>query len=348
MSLREHVEQVVWPRRGRLGAIQQAALRPLSGVFGVGVALRNLAYDTGVLRTHRAGAPVVSIGNLAVGGTGKTPMTLWLSRALSERGLKVAIVLRGYGGALTNATVVSRGAGVEVDASQVGDEAVMLAKCSDVIVVTAARRVEGAAKAVELGADVIVLDDGFQHRALARDFDLVLVDGRHGALLPAGPWREGAKALRRADAVITSDDADPGAGLPLRGAPVHRMHIEATSLVESVGGRWVERPLVTLAGKRVIAVAAIARPERFYETLRQFDAEIVEVFEYSDHHAYATSDWQTISRRGQEADLIVTTEKDLVKLDAFPFESGKLMGLRIMPVVERDAALVDAIMAKIQ
>lgn len=347
VSLREHVEQVVWPRRGPLGAIEQAALRPLSGLFGCGVALRNLAYDTGLLRAQRAPVPVVSIGNLAVGGTGKTPMTLWLSRALSQRGLRVAVVLRGYGGAATGVTVVSRGTGAEVSAAQVGDEAVMLAKCADVIVVTAARRIEGASKAVELGAQVIVLDDGFQHRALARDFDIVLVDGRRGSLLPAGPLREGAAALRRADAVIAIDDAS-GDGVGASGAAIHRMRIEATAVVESVGGRWLERPLVTLAGKRVVAVAGIARPERFYETLRALDAEIVEVFEYTDHYAYETADWQTISRRGQEADLIVTTEKDLVKLDAFPFESGKLLGLRIMPMIEREAALLDAIVAKIK
>lgn len=347
MSLREHVEQVVWPRRGRLGAIEQAALRPLSGIFGCGVALRNLAYDAGLLRAYRARVPVVSIGNLAVGGTGKTPMTLWLSRALSQRGIKVAVVLRGYGGAATGVTVVSRGAGAEVGTAQVGDEAVMLAKCLDAIVVTAARRIEGATKAVELGAQVIILDDGFQHRALARDFDIVLVDGRRGALLPAGPLREGAAALRRANAVIAIDDTG-GDNAEANSAATHRMRIEATAVVESSGGRWHERPLVTLAGKRVVVVAGIARPERFYETVRDLDAEIVEVFEYTDHYAYETSDWQTISRRGQEADLIVTTEKDLVKLDAFPFESGKLVGVRITPVIERESELLDAIVGKIR
>jgi tetraacyldisaccharide 4'-kinase len=348
MSLREHVEQVVWTRRGPLGALQQAALRPFSGAFGCGVALRNLAYDVGVLRTDRAAVPVVSVGNLAVGGTGKTPMTLWLSRSLRERGLKVAIVLRGYGGAATDVTVVSRGAGAEVGATQVGDEAVMLAKCGDEIVITAAHRADGAARAVELGANVIVLDDGFQHRALARDFDLVLVDGRRGPLLPAGPLREGAGSLRRADAVVAIDDGESAADLPVpSGVPVHHMRIEATALVESVGGRWLDRSLGTLVGKRVIAVAGIARPERFYQTLRQFEAVLVDVFEFGDHHQYVSSDWQAISRRGQEVDLIVTTEKDLVKLDSFPFESGKLMAVRISPVVERGPALLEAILGKI-
>jgi tetraacyldisaccharide 4'-kinase len=263
-------------------------------------------------------------------------------------GLRVAIVLRGYGGAATDLTVVSRGNGAEAGVGQVGDEAVMLAKCCDAIVITAARRVAGAAAAVRLGAQVIVLDDGFQHRALARDFDLVLVDGRRGPLLPAGPLRESTHALRRADAVIAVADDGPSADLRLPPErTVHRMHVEATAVVESVGGRWFERPLGRLVGKRVVAVAGIARPERFYETLRQFDAVIEEVFEFSDHHAYLAADWQAIARRGEGADLVVTTEKDLVKLEAFPFASGKLVAVRIAPVVADGTALIDAILAKI-
>jgi tetraacyldisaccharide 4'-kinase len=341
MNLREHVEQVVWPARGLRGAIERAALRPLSSAFGFAVAVRNLAYDVGVLRTQRAAVPVVSVGNLAVGGTGKTPMTLWLSRELKARGLRVAIVLRGYGGARTAVTVVSRGNGPQVSAAQVGDEAVMLAKCFDGFVVTSAQRFAGATAAIALGADVIVLDDGFQHRALARDFDLVLVDACRGPLLPAGPLREGTSALRRADAAIVIDDAETD-DLPsmLSSVPVHRMRVEPTALVESVGGRWVERPLGGLVGKRVVAVAGIARPERFYQTVQQWAAIIAEVFEFRDHHQYASSEWQAIARRGHEADLIVTTEKDLVKLEAFPFARGKLLALRLGVDVEDGDGLV--------
>lgn len=348
MNLREHVEQVVWPAHGLRGAIERAALRPLSSVFGFAVAVRNFAYDVGVLRMQRAPVPVVSVGNLAVGGTGKTPMTLWLSRELEDRGLRVAIVLRGYGGAATGVTVVSRGNGPEVSAAQAGDEAVMLAKCFAGFVVTSAQRTAGAVAAIALGADVIVLDDGFQHRALARDFDLVLVDARRGPLLPAGPLRESTSALRRADAAIVIADAETDE-LPsmLSAVPVHRMRVEPTALVESVGGRWVERPLGGLVGKRVVAVASIARPERFYQTLRQWEAIIAEVFEFRDHHQYASSEWQAIARRGREADLIVTTEKDLVKLESFPFASGKLMALRIAPVVDAAGALIDAILTRI-
>jgi tetraacyldisaccharide 4'-kinase len=176
----------------------------------------------------------------------------------------------------------------------------------------------------------------------------VLVDGRRGPLLPAGPLRERMSALARAHAVLLVDDAEratPGA-LPVA-VPVHTARVEATALVESVAGRWIARPLALLGGKRVVAVAGIARPERFYQVLRQWEAMIAEVFEFRDHHQYTAADWHAIARRGHEADLIVTTEKDLVKLEAFPFESGKLMALRIAPVVERGAQLIDAILKKV-
>jgi len=356
VSLSRWVQQTVWPRRGLIGWIGYAVLRPASGLFGVGVTMRNLAYDVGLFRVQRAAVPIVSVGNLAVGGTGKTPFTLWLSRALSARGYRVAILSRGYGGSARDVTVVSRGEGPEVSAAEVGDEPVMLAKSFSGPVITAARRVEGAAAAVALGCDVVVLDDGFQHRALARNVDLVLLDGRSGPLLPAGPFRERLRALRRADAIILADQSDAfssrepsGSALVPRWAavkPVHRVRIRPTALVSAVAGRWQERPLSEMAGRRVVAVTGIARPEGFYALLHQWEAQVDEVFEFPDHHAYTQADWQRITRHARETDLVVTTEKDLVKLETFPFEVGKLVAVRIEPAVERAEELIEGIVGK--
>jgi tetraacyldisaccharide 4'-kinase len=345
MSLRRTIEHTVWARRGVAGRAGAALLRPLSLAFGAGVALRNRAYDIGLRRAHTASVPVVSVGNLAVGGTGKTPVTLWLARELRARGMRAGIVLRGYGGQGAAVTVVSRGSGPEVTPAVAGDEAVMLAKCFNGPVVTAARRRAGAAAAAELGCNVIVLDDGFQHRALARQFDVVLVDGRAGPLLPAGPFREGPAALRRADAIVRFDD-DGAAALPRDAPAVYAARIEPIALVESVEGRWVEHPLAGLAGRHVVVVCAIAQPERFYALLRRWEVVIDDVYEFADHHRYAVEDWHAIARRGLEAGLIVTTEKDLVKLEAFPFAAGTLMAVRVAPVVERGEELLASCLSR--
>jgi tetraacyldisaccharide 4'-kinase len=346
VTLTEWVPRVVWARQGWEGRIAYALLRPLSLLFAAGVALRDLGYRFGLLPVHHAPVPVVSVGNLVVGGTGKTPFTLWLARALGERGIAVGILLRGYGGTASGTSVVSRGDGPELDAEKVGDEAVMLAKSFTGPVVTSARRIAGAEILAGLGCRLILLDDGFQHRAIARVFDVVLFDGRRGPLLPAGPLREGMGALCRADAVVLVERAGggPPVDAPVTGKPLFRVFSRPVALVEAVGRQWRELPLGGLAGKRVVAVAGIARPEGFYQLLRDWGAEIDEVFEFADHHRYTSADWQSIARCGHQADLVVTTEKDLVKLEAFPFATGKLVALRIAPVVDRADELIGSIL----
>ncbi|HSP95884.1 MAG TPA: tetraacyldisaccharide 4'-kinase [Candidatus Dormibacteraeota bacterium] len=349
MSVESHLREAVWPRRGLRGWVESLALQPFSAVFGLGVGLRGTGYRLGLLRVRRAPVPVVSVGNLAVGGTGKTPVTLWVAEGLRARGARPAIVSRGYGGSARGATVVSRGNGPEVGPEIAGDEPVMLAKSFAGPVVVSPRRIEGATVAAALGCDVVVLDDGFQHRAIARDFDLVLLDGRRGALLPAGPFREPLGAAARADALLLMgrdehDAVEAPSGLHV--AQYHA-HLEASAVVESVAGAWHTHAMGRLAGRRVIAVTGIARPEPFYALLQRWDATIEEVFEYPDHHRYSAEQWQRIARRGHDVDLIVTTEKDLVKLEAFPFATGKLVALRIAPRVQHGAALLDDIAARV-
>lgn len=321
------------------------ALRPASALFGVGVSLRNAAYQLGILHSERAAIPVVSVGNLAVGGTGKTPMTLWLARQLAADGTKVAILLRGYTGTAGGVTVVANGNGPEVDVDQVGDEAIMLAKSFDGVVLTSRRRIDGARRAAALGCQLVVLDDGFQHRALARDFDLVLLNGREGNLLPSGPMREGRSALQRASAIALvsklAETRQPlGKVSRAAGKPLFVVHFQPTTLIESDGGRWRERPLRELSGRRIAVIAGIANPEPFYTTLRRWEAQIAEIFEFPDHHRYTNADWQHLSRGTRDFDCVVTTEKDLVKLEHFPFARGKLVALRITPEVKDGDELV--------
>jgi tetraacyldisaccharide 4'-kinase len=348
----ETLREVIWAQRGTVGRLGSLALRPLSGLFRLGVGARNLGYRVGLLRARRAPMPIVSVGNLVVGGTGKTPFTLWLSRSLTERGLRVGILLRGYRGTSKGVAIVSRGQGPELEPAVAGDEAVMLAKSFTGPVVTAARRVDGAAALAELGCDVVVLDDGFQHRAIERVFDIVLVDERTGPLLPAGPAREAPSALRRADAVllVSRGEAAGPAEAPrsAAGKHVHRVRFEASELIEAAGSQWRKVPLGSLAGRRVVAVLGVAKPDSFYDLLRAWDATIEDVFEFPDHHRYTRADWQNISRSGLQADLVVTTEKDLVKLGEFPFATGKLVALRIVPYVERSEELIEAVLARVE
>jgi tetraacyldisaccharide 4'-kinase len=344
------VRELIWTRRGTAGRAAWLALLPMSWFFGAAVALRNAAYDAGVLKRERAGTRVVSVGNLTVGGTGKTPLALWLARALAADGTRVALVLRGYGGDANGVTVVSQGGRAQASVAAAGDEAVMLAKCFDGVVLTARHRIDAVRQAERLGCAVVVLDDGFQHRSLERDFDLVVVDGQGGSLLPAGPFRECYSAVARADAVALVAKQNGAAAsaaeeLPA-GKPVFTVRFAPVALVESDAGVWYEKPLGSLSGVRIIVVAGIAQPGPFYATLREWEADIVEVFEYPDHHRYTAHDWQTINRRAHEVDAIVTTEKDLVKLEHFPFARGKLLALRIAPIIDDGDELVRQVRAR--
>jgi tetraacyldisaccharide 4'-kinase len=304
-----------------------------------------VAYDAGLLRVRDVGVPVISVGNLSVGGTGKTPAALWLGERLRSLGLSPAIVTRGYRGQAAGRILracpsaedpADGGGGLE----QVGDEAVLLAERFPGPVVCGVDRVAAARHAVlAFGADVVVLDDGFQHRRIARSFDLVLVDGGaglgNGAVLPAGPLREPASALRRADAiVVTKVDEIPAAlaeeiGRRAAGVPLLAAALEPRCLVAPEGRATVESPLAVLAGRRVVAVSGLARAESFWRLLDQLGARIVEVIEYPDHHAFSHADWQRIGHAARGADLVACTEKDLVKLRRFPFARGGLYAVRV-------------------
>lgn len=345
MTAASFVRDTIWDRRGLAGKLLWLGLLPASFAFGAAVRLRRAAYAVGLRRGAKAEIPVVSVGNLSVGGTGKTPFALWLAEGLLGRGWKVAIVLRGYGGSAERPSLVGRGREALLSVAVAGDEAVMLSKRFAGTVVVARERAAGVALAQAEGCDIAVLDDGFQHLRLARDCDVVLVGPEAGSLLPAGPYREPRATLRRAQAIVAVDkgEGDPAplpSGLEV---PIFRARLRTVSLVESDRGQWRELPIGLLAGRRVATVCAIGNPEAFQREVRAWEAEVHEIVALDDHHVYTVEDWRQIANRTRMLDLVLTTEKDLVKLEQFPFERGKLLALRLAPEVERGEELIDLV-----
>ncbi len=294
-------------------------------------------------------APVatISVGNLTVGGNGKTPFTLFLAGRLRQRGYRVAIVSRGYGRRPSHraATLVADGGTYFVDAAAAGDEPAMMAHTFDGPIAVARRRLDAIRMlATRAPLDVILLDDAFQHLRLRRDLDLVLIAAPRGVgngwTLPAGPLREPLSALRRADAVIlvsrevpTDHSLPPGLRRALMTSTVLHARVRPRALVRSLDGAWTESTLA-LKGKRVAAVSGLAEPGGFAAMLRELGAKLVETLEYPDHHRYSPADWRAILSAADGAELVLTTEKDLVKLEGFSPALASLYAVRLEIVME--------------
>ena len=350
----------IWRRHSVWSQICGLALTPFSLLFSLGVRGRNLLYDFRCLPIARVSLNVVSIGNLTVGGTGKTPLTLWLAQNLQQRGYRVGILTRGYKGAATGPTLVGRDGTPLATPVDVGDEAVMLARRFPGIVIAGRDRVAAAVFAhTHFDLEVAILDDGFQHRRLHREVDVLLVSAQgseNNWLLPAGPFREPLTSMHRAHAIVLSkrtgiQDYTP---VPLSARNTqhatcdtqrlaHRMQPAAlvfyadlvpTALVSCRQDQWHELPLSLLANKRVMTVTGIANPAPFYHTLREHGADVARVVEFPDHHSYTHMDRQQLEAESQSFDLLVTTEKDLVKLERFPQTSDRLVALRVQTQLE--------------
>jgi len=324
-----HAIERMWARDGAAAW----ALTPLSWLFGVATGARNLLYDLGVLRAVPLGLPAVSVGNLSVGGTGKTPVSAWVAAELARLGARPAILLRGYG----------------------ADEPLVHARLNpSVPVIADPDRVAGAARARALGATVLVLDDAFQHRRAARDLDLVLVAAEQGAahrLLPAGPLRERRGALRRAglivvtrkSATLAEAEAAAAAWSGFAGAPPTAIvHLKAGALhpVNSEGTTAVPIPVAGLKGKRVLAISAIGAPEPFRAQLAAAGAT-VDPAAFPDHHAFDERDLAQLAERAALADLVCCTLKDAVKLGPrWPRQAPPLWYLSQAVEVERGNAVL--------
>ncbi len=314
----------------------------LSLPYGGAVRARNRLFDLGVLKQEKVGCPVVSVGNLTVGGTGKTPMVILLAGMLRDRGMRPAVLSRGYGGKSTSEVlVVSDGRQILAGPQEAGDEPVLIARRLKGIPVLAGakRALTGRYARENFGVDVMVLDDGFQHRWIHRDLDVVLLDSRqplgNGLLLPRGPLREPPSALERAGVVVFTRSQDSTGPLMekelsgiLSGRPVLRTRIRPTKLV---GADGTELPLSFLTGKKVFAFAGIAQPDSFRQTLEGLGVVIAGFRAFPDHHRYTAEDWSRIEHDAglARADIVLATEKDLVKLQGIAQALSRIHGLAI-------------------
>jgi tetraacyldisaccharide 4'-kinase len=307
---------------GPKGIAQRVLFATLCGAgwfYGLAMGLRRALYDRGLLAAHRAPVPVISVGNLTVGGTGKTPLVDYLLKLMQNRGYRVAVVSRGYGGrGAGRVGVVCAGLGPLLPAETCGDEPYLLARRNpSSLVVVAPCRADGVRHAVEnLAADLIILDDGFQHLAVARDLDIVLLDARrplgNGRLLPAGILREHPDALKRAGLMILtrSEGVEPS---PLKlDCPLIRCRHRLAS--EAVDLSGVTMPLSGLRAKRGVAFAGIADPENFFAALAAAGLQLLRTIPLFDHEAYDGATLAMIAEASRDADFLVTTEKDGVKL----------------------------------
>ncbi len=288
-------------------AWQSLPLWPLSWIFGLLVRVRSGLYRIGVLRRVWIGVPVVVVGNLSVGGTGKTPVAEWLVRELAQRGHRVGVVLRGYG-ALHRGS--PRTVALGDDPVEVGDEALLHARNGAHVVVIGADRAAAARLAEERGADIVVADDGLQHLRLGRDFEIVVVDAArgfgNGCLLPAGPLREPAGWLERADAVVLAWRGPSGVS---RVQPDQPFVAEARlSPGDAVNLRTGERrELAQFRGRRVHAVAGVGNPQAFFDALQATGLDVI-AHPLPDHAAI-----DPLASSLPEGATVLMTEKDAVK-----------------------------------
>lgn len=284
-------------------------LQPLSWLYGAAMFVRRKAYQSGLVRSHDVGGPVIVVGNLTVGGTGKTPLTIWLASQLQQRGYGVGLVSRGYGREQGGLRAVTSDSSWQ----EVGDEPLILHRRTGCMTVVGSDRVAAARALIERGAKVVLADDGLQHLRLSRDCEIVVVDGArglgNGRMLPAGPLRESGSRAKAADAVVVNGGPQ---GEPIRGVPPKlaaaalRMRLVPAE-ARQVGGSGQKQRLEAFRGRPVHAVAGIGNPERFFAELRGRGLQIIE-HPFPDHYPLGAADLDF-----GDGLAVLMTEKDAVK-----------------------------------
>jgi tetraacyldisaccharide 4'-kinase len=357
MKIAQDLVQKIWneERPADSTGVIRTCLQFLSLPYRSAIAARNRLYDRGLLRQEKLPCPVISVGNLTVGGTGKTPTVILLATMIREKGCRPAVLSRGYGGsARARINTVSDGKCILMGWRQSGDEPVLIAGAvPGVPVLTGPRRILTGRVAVErFGADVLILDDAFQHRSLFRDLDIVMLDAArpfgNGYLLPRGPLREPQEALRRAHLLIRTGGAereDSARGVPP--LPVFRGVHRPRELVEAATGRPL--PLTELRGVKVCAFAGIGSPESFRQSLTALGAEVVAFRAFPDHHSYTLPDLEALRRQAGESGVgrIVTTEKDGIRLADFPDFLSEIFLLRIGMHITPAEAFTELIFSRV-
>jgi tetraacyldisaccharide 4'-kinase len=328
----------LWYDRSSVSRVVRGALAPASWLYGAVARARGELYDRDLLTVHQAALPVLSIGNLSVGGTGKTPVSAWAAALLRGAGARPAIVLRGYG----------------------ADEPLVHARLNPgVTVIADADRVRGVSRAKAEGADCAILDDAFQHRRISRQADWVLVAAEQWRddlrLLPAGPLREPLSALQRASLVmVTRKTATPDMAEALAERLARRLerplsavvHLAPSGVVNALTGASL--PMSWLGGRRLVAVAAVGAPELFFAQLRASGVEIGAPVAYRDHHAFSSDDVSRLLQRAEGAEGVVCTLKDVVKLGPlWPRVAPPLLYVSQHAVLECGRTAVDASLAEV-
>lgn len=311
---------------------------PFSSIYGKITDLRNALYTRGVFKSHALGAPAISIGNITVGGTGKTPMVAFVARVLLEKGEKVCILTRGYGRENSNQRVlVSDGEKILADAKQAGDEPFELAKklSGKAIIIADADRVSAAKFALEnFGVSVFLLDDAFQHRRARRDLDIVLIDATNpfgnSKTLPFGRLREPLENLARADLIVITraNLAENIANLKSQisnynpNCPVITAENKISNLIELEDFRENRNPESKIQNPKSVAFCALGNPENFFEQMRRENFDIAATRKFKDHHRYTQADISNLEAEAKRtgADVLLTTAKDAVKLSKLNFE----------------------------
>ena len=319
--------------------------------------MRTRLYCIGILETRKLPRPVISIGNIAVGGTGKTPVTAHLARLIMAQGLKVAVLSRGYGGTLEGQTaIVSDGREITLSADQCGDEPFLLAKSVPglAVVIGTDRHAAGQLALKEFGTDIFLLDDGFQHLRLYRDLNILLLDCTrpfgNGWTLPAGLLRETKRAVERADLVVlTRCPEGVMTPSPVPDKPCCRARHDLGDLLPLTGGGPL--PIEALRGRKVAAFSGIAEPLAFVDGLRRQGLQVVASLSFPDHVVYSAARIAEIEDllRTSAADYAITTEKDGVKLDRLPQASAqKILMARLSLVVDDPAPLTELLFNLLQ
>ena len=341
-------------------------LIPLGWLYGAIISIRNRLYALGVFKMRSLPCRVISVGNIVVGGTGKTPAVITIAKYLQKEGKRVAILLRGYKRHVREEiTIVSDGKKVCASPTESGDEAHMMARHLSGIPIIAGkcRYLAGQVALERFNIDVLLLDDGFQHRQLARDVDILTVPVTHPfgnpqGLLPMGTLREPTSALQRADLILLTHTDIPNVSLDAKEAvkqlapdtlileSVHQpTHLYPLASENSERNINVHIDIKELKGKRLLAVCGIGNPDAFVATLMRCFPENVELLAFPDHHVYTEADRRQIHAAFQAsgADLIVTTQKDEQKLARIvtsyqlPVTSYQLLVLAISLVIKKDS-----------